>query len=140
MRYFVDAVRVSHDRLQDEVIVINVASGAYYSGSGTAADIWSLMAQGASAAEAASILAAAYATQESLIAHDIDTCLATLIERGLIEAAPDTAQQAVPLLPECARRAWTAPVFDEYTDMWELIKLDPIHEVDEVGWPVAAKP
>ena len=34
------------------------------------------------------------------------------------------------------RTAWRAPEFDEYTDMWELIKLDPIHEVEEAGWPI----
>ena len=48
MRYCVDKSCVKHDRLQDEVIIINVATGSYYSGSGTAADIWSLFAQGTS--------------------------------------------------------------------------------------------
>ncbi len=37
--YSVDKARVTHDRLQDEVIIINVSTGSYFSGSGTAADI-----------------------------------------------------------------------------------------------------
>jgi hypothetical protein len=29
------------------------------------------------------------------------------------------------------------PILEKYTDMEELIALDPIHEVDEMGWPNA---
>ena len=136
MRYGVNSAQISHDRLQDEVIVINVASGAYYSGSGAAADVWTLIAQGASVTDAAKILAAAYSTDEAAITGEIETCVQSLLERGLIQEASGAASSDDIALPQCARGAWTAPVFDEYTDMWELIKLDPIHEVDEVGWPV----
>jgi hypothetical protein len=137
MRYRVDTSRVSHDRLQDEVIVINVASGAYYSGSGTAADVWTLIAQGVSRDEAVRQLASAYATDEKHITADVEACIATLLARGLIEADDHPVNNGTALLPEGMRGAWAPPAFDEYTDMWELIKLDPIHEVDEVGWPVA---
>jgi hypothetical protein len=27
------------------------------------------------------------------------------------------------------------PVLERYTDMQELLFLDPIHDVDESGWP-----
>jgi hypothetical protein len=27
------------------------------------------------------------------------------------------------------------PVLNKYTDMQDLLLLDPIHEVDERGWP-----
>ena len=127
---------LSHDRLQDEVVIINVGSGAYYSAAGTAADIWTVVSQGASAAEAAVILAPAYATDAQSIQADIDNCISSLVERGLIEIAGETGRGPELSLPESIRAAWHAPEFQEYTDMWELIKLDPIHEVDEVGWPV----
>ena len=31
--------------------------------------------------------------------------------------------------------AFTAPVLSKYTDMEQLLLLDPIHDVDETGWP-----
>jgi hypothetical protein len=136
IRYCVNPIHVSHDRLQDEVIIINVANGAYYSGSGPAADVWTLITQGASIAEATNILASAYAIDAQLISSDLEDCVARLLACGLIESAI-TVEQTRPTLPELARNAWSTPAFDEYTDMWELIKLDPIHEVDDVGWPVA---
>ncbi|AMN39830.1 PqqD family protein [Rhodoplanes sp. Z2-YC6860] len=136
MRYLVDAKGVSHDRLQDEVIVINVASGAYYSGSGCAADVWTLLTQGASLDEAARHLATAYDEAEETIRRDVATCADFLVERGLLQASDAPAPKTEFDLPGGARTVWRAPEFDEYTDMWELIKLDPIHEVEEVGWPV----
>jgi hypothetical protein len=33
------------------------------------------------------------------------------------------------------RRAYVAPAFDRYTDMAELLLIDPVHDVDEAGWP-----
>jgi hypothetical protein len=136
MRYFADVKSVSHDRLQDEVIIINVASGAYYSGSGAAADVWSLLTQGASPDEAARHLAAVYDGPEETIRRDVETCAGFLVERGLLQTIDAPAPETEFTLTKSARVAWRAPEFDEYTDMWELIKLDPIHEVEEAGWPV----
>jgi hypothetical protein len=136
MRYLADVKSVSHDRLQDEVIIINVASGAYYSGSGAAADVWTLLTQGASLDEAAHHLAAVYGVPEDAIKRDIEACVAFLVERGLLQTADAPSPATELTLPNSTRTAWRAPEFDEYTDMWELIKLDPIHEVEEAGWPV----
>ena len=32
---------------------------------------------------------------------------------------------------------FTAPVVEKYTDMAELILLDPVHDVSALGWPDA---
>jgi hypothetical protein len=136
MRYFADVKQVSHDRLQDEVIVINVANGSYYSGSGSAADVWTLLTQGASLDEAARLLAKAFDAPEETIRGDVETCAVFLVERGLLQTIDAPAPETEVILPNGTRTAWRSPEFDEYTDMWELIKLDPIHEVEEAGWPV----
>jgi hypothetical protein len=136
MRFIVKPTQISHDRLQDEVIIINVGSGAYYSGSGPAADVWSILTGGSTIADAARVLASAYSAQEDTVARDLETAVNFLIERGLIESVSGNGSASI-ALPEAVRGEWMMPQFDEYTDMWELIKLDPIHETDEVGWPVA---
>ena len=84
MRYLVDSNRVSYERLQEEVIIINVATGSYFSGSGTAADLWTLIAAGASLEEIASILAAAYKTEAARIRSDVESCIARLTETAVI--------------------------------------------------------
>ncbi len=35
------------------------------------------------------------------------------------------------------RPAFEAPVLESYSDMQDLLLLDPIHDVDDAGWPVA---
>jgi hypothetical protein len=36
------------------------------------------------------------------------------------------------------RLSFTHPQLQKYTDMQELLLLDPIHEVEESGWPATA--
>ena len=140
MRYVIDADQVSHERLQDEVIVINVVTGSYFSGSGTAADLWTLISAGASLDETISTLAAEYRADASGIRGDVEACIETLIERRVLSPADDSAAAGTTPLPDQQRSAWSAPVFDEYTDMWDLLQADPIHDVSETGWPYVLPP
>jgi|HubBroStandDraft_6_1064221.scaffolds.fasta_scaffold1262042_2 Coenzyme PQQ synthesis protein D (PqqD) len=136
-RYYIDKSKVTHDRLEDEVIIINVATGSYFSGSGSAADVWSLVSRGTSIADTVRRLAAEYSCDEETVARDVSECIDLLVERGLIQQndeGPDLKAQLVPL--RAGRTSWITPTFDEYTDMWDLIRLDPIHEADEFGWPI----
>lgn len=135
MRYHIDSNRVSHERLQDEVIIINVATGCYFSGSGTAADLWSLIAAGVSFDETLSILAAAYRTDAATIKSDLEACIAKLIESAVIGVADTAPAAGAGKLPDMQRSSWSPPVFDEYSDMWDLLQADPIHDVGDTGWP-----
>jgi hypothetical protein len=138
MRFLVDTQNISHERLNDEVIIINLARAAYYSGSGTASDLWTLICQGASIEEAAKFLASAYKCDESAVSHDIGACIASLAKAGIV--LPHDAMSATETklsLPEVDRGDWMAPHFDEYLDMWDLLRFDPVHDVGEAGWPVA---
>lgn len=137
MQYAIDPVNVSHERLQDEVIVINLGSGAYYSGTGTAADLWTLVASGMSSDRVVAMLSDAYAAHRDIVAGDVEACLQSLVERGVLMVAEPVVAATAMELPPMARDSWQAPVFDEYTDMWDLLQADPIHDVGEAGWPYA---
>ncbi len=60
-----------------------------------------------------------------------------LLEEALLVAANgDGPAAAAPARAERRRaRLVREPRLDKYTDMQELLLLDPIHEVDERGWP-----
>ena len=141
MRYAIDTANVSHERLHDEVIIINLKTGAYYSGSGPSADLWDLLCQGATIAQMASMLASEYSCDEALVLQDIDNCLGFLVECAIIQVDHEACASTSELvLPEIERAGWIAPKFEEYTDMWDLIQLDPVHDVGDAGWPFAAPP
>ena len=44
----------------------------------------------------------------------------------------------MPASPGSERLAFTPPKLERYTDMQEIILLDPVHKVDSQGWPRAA--
>ncbi len=50
----------------------------------------------------------------------------------------DTGEGAGAFSPPAIQGAFAPPRLQRYTDMQDLLLLDPIHDVDEVGWPVAS--
>ncbi len=91
--------------------------------------------------EATALLSAAYAHDAEMVRKDVEQCVATMIEREIIRGDETPSRPTADLaLPKGARSAWTMPNFDECMDMWDLIQLDPIHDVGEAGWPFAPAP
>ena len=127
-----------HETLDGEVIVVNLDTGVYYSLSGVAAEIWAEVARGASAAQAVDELDARYDANGS----DLETAVARFVEElereQLIAADGDAAPRSATTVNGAARAAFVEPVLHKYTDMQELLLLDPIHEVAETGWPSPA--
>jgi hypothetical protein len=130
-RYKPANANIAHESLDGEVVVINVATGVYYSLTGTAAVIWDAMVAGASAKE----IASAFANGGAEVVESCAGFLDSLVAEGLLAAADDAPraeavpQAAVPFAP---------PAFLKYTDMQEMLLADPIHEVTEKGWPYVA--
>jgi len=135
---------VTHERLDDEVMAIDLETGAYFALDDAAADAWMLVTRGATIDEMAAVVAARYDTTVDAARADLERFVAELErERLLVPRDPDdkvtvdiTGEGAVTLpdLPE--PRAYVAPVVNKYDDLEELLRLDPVHDVDEVGWPV----
>ena len=50
------------------------------------------------------------------------------------DATPDP-QVAGAQLPNAARGPFVPPSIQRYSDMQDLLLVDPIHEVDPTGWP-----
>ena len=104
-----------------------------------ASDLWALICQGASTNEAANLLASAYQCDEETVSRDVSACLASLVKAGIVLSHDGaSAGKGTLSLPVADRGAWIAPHFDEYLDMWDLLQFDPVHDVGEAGWPVAA--
>lgn len=138
----VNAPQVVHETIDGEVIIINLASGVYYSIEGSGAEVWDLLQQ-APGLKAADIVAAlephfdcSQAELEVSVLHFLDE----LREEGLIgdtERAAELGSGAG--LPQMdgdgLRQAFREPALQKYTDMQDLVLLDPVHEVSDEGWP-----
>ena len=128
---------VTHERLDDEVIAINLETGAYYALDGVAADCWVLSAAGGDVDELVVAITERYEVGESQARADITSFLEHLLTEGLVVTGDGELAPAVPLSPPTAKKPYVAPAVQKYDDLEDLLLLDPIHEVDESGWPVA---
>ncbi|MFM1825873.1 MAG: hypothetical protein RLZZ37_508 [Actinomycetota bacterium] len=131
-----DLSKISFDRLDGEVIIVDLESGSYYCTSQTGSDIWTLVVQGVSTEQILLILNEKYLGKLTELENDINAFVDKLEEIKLIY--PVKNNELIDFIfPEDQNRSkWIKPVIEEYTDMWDLIKMDPIHESNEKqGWP-----
>src|SRR5215211_2369356 len=89
LRYRVPTPAIAHEIVQDEVIVINLATGDYYSCTGVAADVWLALVSGASATETAALISSLYDTIGADVHADVESFLAALTTEGLLVPEPD---------------------------------------------------
>lgn len=130
---------IAHDIVDGEVILINTTNGCYYSLRGAAVPLWGEIEDGRSLDELRQWAAGHYGDPAAPAA--VDGFVAGLVADGVLlpsEAAvgPSAIARRVPPAPVGA--AFSPPVVERFTEMQDLLTLDPIHEVDDLGWPHAA--
>lgn len=137
MKYRINTPRITHDTIEGETIILDFQSGAYFSTDKIGTDVWRLLGQGASVDQIGGTIQGRYGAEKTIIDEAVGAFLAELAREGLIvpdsSPAPDSPQ------PEALRHedpaAFVSPTLRKYTDMQNLLLLDPVHEVGEGGWP-----
>jgi hypothetical protein len=122
--------KISHQSIDGEVVIINLENGSYYSLLELPARLWELIAAGWSRTELLALVADAYPHDDTSAATN--AFLDELVREGLVEEVRADAKTNVDVaLPS----TFAAPHLETFTDLQELLMLDPIHEVDAAGWP-----
>lgn len=126
-RFAIRSTQITHQNIDGEVIAIHFDTGIYYSMTGAAAHVWARLVEGASA----DVLLASFTNRPADAGAALDDFLEQLVREGLVEKGDgspsgDAAAEPIP---------WDVPRFDKFTDISDLIMADPIHDVDEMGWP-----
>jgi Coenzyme PQQ synthesis protein D (PqqD) len=138
-RLKVNAPHVIHEAIEGEVIVIDLTTGSYYSLRGSAADVWQLISRypGLTSAILVDSLAASYGKPREEMDEAVASFLGELLEERLLARVEGTDLHLVPaeLEHDVPGRPFEPPLLDKYTDMQDLVLIDPVHEVDERGWP-----
>jgi hypothetical protein len=130
----IHASNILYETLDGETIVIHLETGSYYSLTGSGAEIWDLLAEGRSVTQVRAALAQRYASPESEISGPVEKFIAELEREALVEPS-DPSPNGLPTQAADAKRTWEPPKLECYDDMRDFLLVDPIHEVDERGWP-----
>lgn len=134
-RYEVNHPDVVGESVDGEALIVHLGNGAYYSSRGTGDAAWQLFAAGATVREAASAVADGRALPD--VEAALGRFLDELVSEGLLRPRQADADVVAPALPPAP---FSEPVLEKYTDMQDLLLLDPIHEVEAEGWPKARNP
>ena len=128
-----------HETIEGEVMVIDLATGSYFSLRDSGALVWQGIERGAAETDIVRELGQRYDAPAAEISEAVARLLGELEAEGLVEATEDADS---PLSADVAeqradgpRKPFAAPVLEKHTDMQDLILLDPVHEVDARGWP-----
>jgi hypothetical protein len=138
-RFRVNTPTVTHETIDGEAVIINLDSGNYYSLVEVGSFIWSLIETGASASEVQNLVLQTYQGSATDIGRGVQELLVQLQQENLIvpvNGAFDlTPDQVAPSNNNHEKPSFKPPSLHKYSDMQELLLLDPIHDVDEAGWP-----
>jgi len=131
--------QITSEILDGEVMIVNLETGSYYSMTGPGAEIWQCLQAGSRREEILEWLTRHYEVNAGQIESKVQGILDQLLEEKLIrtDENPESNPKQNYFSEVSARRPFSDPTFNKYTDRQELLLLDPIHDVDEAGWPLA---
>lgn len=134
---------VASEVFDEEAVLIHFERGHYYSLDGMARVAWQRLVEGAATAQdLADRFAVAARGDHGAMMLAAERLLARLVELDLVVDAEPVESLDPPAPPTAGPAGDDRPPFSEprvevFTDLEELLLLDPIHEVAADGWPKA---
>ena len=116
--YRIRAPQIVHESVDGEVVAIDFGTGSYFSLRGPAEVVWSALADD----ESRTVDAVAGDGDPESVAAFLDQ----LTDLGLLERTGDPAGNG---------HGTGDLAVEHFTDMEDLILLDPVHDVSDAGWP-----
>ncbi|MDH4230858.1 MAG: PqqD family protein [Nitrospirota bacterium] len=142
-RLRINTPKIVHETIDGETVILNLDNGNYYSLEGAGAQIWGFIERGAPVHDIIEKVKCDYESNGTDVAGAVNKFVSELRQEGL--AVPVTADTNAGFQWPAEKRApgvngkkqsFTPPTLNKYSDMQDLLLLDPIHDVDEeAGWP-----
>lgn len=138
--------KLAHETIDREVVIVDLHNGNYYSMDKVGADVWCLIELNHSVGEIINEISHYHDRSREDIENVISQLISDLKNEGLIIADSDkTSKSDVSSHPQFKKgtannkNSFERPILRKYTDMQDLLLLDPIHQVEETGWPNVKK-
>jgi hypothetical protein len=118
---------------------MNLKSGNYYSSDGVGSLLWHGIELGKTHSQLLDLVRTAFPSVPEDLAAALDPFIGELITHELVREMPAERAGArsdeLELTHVNGSGEFRAPILNVYVDMKDLLLLDPIHDVDELGWP-----
>jgi hypothetical protein len=135
-----NAPDVISESIEGETIILHLGNGFYFSAGGAGALAWQLLSDSVPVSRTTELVASAYETEGVDVAGAVDGFVEELRSEGLLVPAEPGTPASEGTAATGPRLSWEAPTLSKFTDMEDLLLLDPVHEVSpQQGWPYAAQ-
>jgi outer membrane protein assembly factor BamB len=138
-RFFrINSPPVVAETLDGEATIVDLESGTYYALNESGTFVWEELGRGTERDSIPAALADRYGLGKDEAGEAVEALVSELLERKLISPLPDGDAPVTNGAAASAAgigRSYSTPKLSAYTDMQELLLLDPVHEVDAAGWP-----
>jgi len=136
----INTPKISHETIDGEVVIINFDNGNYYSIDKVGAEIWWLIEKNTPLREIIERVNELYEGEPEVIQNAVTQLITELHQEELIikaevEKIKKDGEVKNVSSPVAEKPKFEMPILQKYDDMQDLLLLDPIHEVDETGWP-----
>jgi hypothetical protein len=131
-------LHVVHQNIVGEVIIVDLRAGTYFSLTETASFIWEALINEFTRDEIVDEVCNVFDGSREAVASSVDQLLQQLVADQLIVKAeqPDQNRRAaINMAPSAEKRPFVKPTVQKYSDMEDILVLDPIHDFDDAGWP-----
>lgn len=135
-----NAPDVISESIEGETIILHLGNGFYFSAGGAGALAWQLLSDSVPVSRTTELVASAYETEGLDVAGAVDGFVEELRSEGLLVLAEPGNPASEGTAATGPRLPWEPPTLSKFTDMEDLLLLDPVHEVSpKQGWPYAAQ-
>ena len=126
--------------IDGEAVIMDLKSGNYFSTDETGGVVWQWIEEGLTYSQMLGALNEKFAADRAQVIKTLAPFLSDLLSHQLVseEVVEDGAPlngAAMSALDKLS--SFSVPMLNVYSDMKDLLLLDPIHDVSEVGWPTA---
>ena len=136
----VNSGQVMSETIDGETIIIHLGTGSYYSLQHAGAAVWSAIERSANETQILEELLLRYDAPPGEVEGALTTLLAELEGESLVvQSANGSSYRPLAEVAPAARGEFLTPKLEKHTDMQDIILLDPVHEVDDRGWPNASE-
>lgn len=125
---------VVHETVGDETIIVNLDAGVYYALNSSASRLWTELERGVPVAELVEDAARQSGASANEVEGAVQAFIDSLVAEELVVARENGDQQAAASASWPAGAGFETPALERFTDMQELLLLDPIHDIGVGGW------
>ena len=144
-RFRLNTLRIIHETVEKETLIIDNETGAYYFIGGVGSEIWQMLTHYHEIDDLVEQVIQRYDGSPATIRDQVYRFLNDLHDEALLVPVGENnllPSNEIPPLPKTEstiKPTFERPVLKKFTDMQDLLLIDPIHEVSNAGWPFTGK-